>query len=77
MVKSIAICELADLERRTVQAGEDAKARVSESHSVYAVSRESYARGRYGGLADAMSHLRKVLDEIKILESNLNPNQGE
>jgi len=76
LLKSIVVDQLADLESVANKARKDCEEVNADSRHLFDAARESYSRGRYGGLVDAMSYLRKALNEIMILESQLQKNKG-
>ena len=69
--------ELKQLETRRENADELVKASTIASTSTYMVAKESYARGRKCGMSEGLSHLKRVLHRVKILETETISNQGE
>lgn len=69
--------ELRQLEERRDKASQMAKDATIASTSTYMVAKESYARGRKCGMSEGLTHLKRVLHRVKILETETISNQGE
>lgn len=69
--------EIKQLEKRRRNAEELVEASTIVSTSAYLVAKESYARGRKCGMSEGLSHLKRVLHGVKILETETISNQGE
>ena len=69
--------EIKHLEERRDSAKQTVEAATIASTSTYMVAKESYARGRKCGMSEGLTHLKRVLHKVKILETETISNQGE